>query len=81
MLGKVKHFGFLDSRIFLFLTRRRCEGYYASLYCFECANDAKKNDPKIYFHMEPGENRPEVRKQWIYAMDLRNVFRFSLGSM
>ena len=37
---------------------------------FECANDAKKNDPNIYFHMEPGENRPEVRKQWIYAMDL-----------
>ena len=36
---------------------------------FECANDAKKNDPNIYFHMEPGENRPEVRKQRIYAMD------------
>ena len=37
---------------------------------FECANDVKKNDLKIYFHMEPGENRPEIRKQWIYAMDL-----------
>ena len=23
---------------------------------FKCANDAKKNDPNIYFHMEPGEN-------------------------
>ena len=23
---------------------------------FECANDAKKNDPNVYFHMEPGEN-------------------------
>ena len=39
---------------------------------FECVNDAKKNDWNIYmyFHMEPGENRTEVRKQWIYAMDL-----------
>ena len=37
---------------------------------FECANDAKKNDPNVYFHMESGENRPEVRKQWIYAVDL-----------
>ena len=37
---------------------------------FKCANDAKKNDPNIYFHMEPGENHPGVRKQWIYAMDL-----------
>ena len=27
---------------------------------FECANDAKKNDPNVYFHMESGENRPEV---------------------
>ena len=32
---------------------------------FECANDLK-----IYFHMEPCENRPEIRKQWIYAKDL-----------
>ena len=41
---------------------------------FECANDAKKNYPNIYFHMEPGENRPEVESNgfapWIYAMDL-----------
>ena len=37
---------------------------------FKCANDAKKKDPNIYFQMEPGENRPEVRKLWIYAMDL-----------
>ena len=28
-----------------------------------------------------GENRPEVRKQCIYAIDLRNGFRFSSGSM
>ena len=48
---------------------------------FKCADDAKKNDPNVYFHMEPGENRPEVRKQWIYAMDLRNGFRFSPGSI
>ena len=34
------------------------------------SNDAKKKDPNIYFHMEPGELiRAEVRKQWIYAMD------------
>ena len=39
---------------------------------FECAKDAKKNNPNIYFHMEPGEHRPEVRKQWIYAMDVRH---------
>ena len=48
---------------------------------FECANDAKKNNPNIYFHMEPGKHRPEVRKQWIYAMDLRHGLRFSPGSM
>ena len=36
---------------------------------FECANDEKKKDSNIYFHMEPGENRPEVRKQWIYFME------------
>ena len=28
-----------------------------------CHNDAKKKDPNMYFHMEPSENRPEVRKQ------------------
>ena len=32
---------------------------------FECAND-----PNIYLHMEPVENQPEVRKQWIYGMNL-----------
>ena len=40
------------------------------ILCVKCVNDAKKNDRNIYFHMEPGENRTEVRKQWIYAMDL-----------
>ena len=40
----------------------------------ECANDAQKNDPNIYFQMEPGENPPEARNQWIYAMGLRNGF-------
>ena len=42
---------------------------------FEYTNDAKKNDLNIYFHMEPDENRPEVRKQWIYAMNLRKIDR------
>ena len=40
---------------------------------FECANDAKKNDPNVYFHMEPGENRPDEESNgftpWIYVMD------------
>ena len=46
---------------------------------FECVNDAKKNDWNIYmyFHMEPDENRTEVRKH----LDLRHGFRFSPGSM
>ena len=37
---------------------------------FECADDAKKNKPNIYFHVQPSENCPGVRKQWIYTMDL-----------
>ena len=40
---------------------------------FKCANDAKKHDPNVYFHMEPGENRPEEESNgfmpWIYIMD------------
>ena len=44
---------------------------------FKRGNDAKKKDLNIYFHMEPGENHLEVRKQWIYTMDLHHGFRFS----
>ena len=47
---------------------------------FKCDNDAKKKDPNIYFHMKPGDNHPEVRKQWIHAMDL-NFKRVPCGNI
>ena len=27
---------------------------------FICSNNAREKDPNISFHVEPGENRPEV---------------------
>ena len=54
------HFGFLDSRI-LFISDKTTL-WMRHTVAFKCANDAKKNDPNIYFHMEPGENLNPRRK-------------------
>ena len=35
---------------------------------FKCTNDAKKNDPKVYFHMEPGENLNPLRKSIAFLL-------------
>ena len=45
------------------------------LYPYKCANDAKKNDPNIYFHMEPGQNLNPWRKSIVFLL-LDDFHRF-----
>ena len=61
------HFGCLDSRI-LFISDDVANVTMPHCVAFKCSNDAKKKDPNISVHVEPSENCPEVRKEWIYAI-------------
>ena len=50
------HLGFLDSRLIFFWLDDVANATMCHPVAFKWANDAKKNDVNVYFHMEPGEN-------------------------